>query len=346
MKHIVYILSFLAIISCNKEVIDTPDVHSHNHTHVLLQTNGFPSMTIPDNNPLTIEGIELGRKLFYDPILSGDSTQSCSSCHLQEHAFSDPKQFSIGIDGIAGNRNASALVNPGWLPTAFWDGRANSLEEQALGPVPNPIEMHQEWTDALIKLNNDSLYSTDFKLAFGETTITKEAVAMALAQFERTLISDQSRYDLFLNDQLSLTPLEAAGFNLFFSEKAECFHCHGGPLFSDNDFHNNGLDEILTDPGYMDVTKKSSDDGKFRSPTLRNIEFSAPYMHDGRFQTLEEVIDFYSEGVKTSSTIDPLMPNDNGGFHWTPLEKTQLIAFLKALSDTTFIQNPKFSNPW
>lgn len=346
MKNILSIFSVLIFISCNKEVIETPQVHTHDHTHVIMQTNGFPSMQIPDDNPLTVEGIALGRKLFYDPILSGDSTQSCSSCHLQENAFSDPKQFSIGIDGLAGDRNASAIVNPGWLPSAFWDGRATSLEDQALGPVPNPIEMHQEWVDALVKLNADSLYSTDFKVAFGEITITKELVAMAIAQFERTLISDQSKYDLFLDDQLSLSPLEAAGFNLFFSEKAECFHCHGTPLFTDNDFHNNGLDEILTDPGYMDVTKNSADDGKFRTPTLRNIEFSAPYMHDGRFQTLEEVIDFYSEGVKTSHSIDPLMPNDKGGFHWTALEKLQLIAFLKALSDTNFINNPEFSNPW
>ena len=343
MKYLVLFIGVICFIGCKDDVIITD---THNHTHLIVTTNGFPSMPMPDNNPLTIEGVELGRKLFYDPILSSDSTQSCSSCHQQEFAFSDPKQFSIGVDGFPGNRNASAIVNAGWLSTAFWDGRSSSLENQAEGPVENPIEMHDDWTNVVFKLNHHKNYPAYFKAAFSEVTITKELVTMAIAQFERTLISDKSKFDLSIKGNYNLTPLEAAGFNIFFSETGECFHCHGQPLFTDNDFHNNGLDLIATDIGYEDVTGNNFDRAKFRTPTLRNIEFSAPYMHDGRFNTLEEVIDFYSDSVKFSSTLDPVMTANSTSFNWPPLEKLQLLAFLKTLSDTTFIKNPDFSNPW
>ena len=193
-------------------------------------------MLIPNDNQLSVEGIDLGRKLFYDPVLSRDSTQSCSSCHQQKHAFSDPKQFSVGIDGISGERNASAIINAGWQSSVFWDGRVYSLEEQALDPVPNPIEMHLGWDKAIIRLNNSD-YKDLFKSAFGEDVITKELVAMAIAQFERTLISDNAKFDKFLTGELTLSPLEAAGFNLFFSEKLECHHCHGGFNFTQSTSH-------------------------------------------------------------------------------------------------------------
>jgi cytochrome c peroxidase len=344
MKYFVFLIGIITVLGCKDDIVQTTTVH--NHTHLIVTTNGFPSMPIPDNNPLTIEGVELGRKLFYDPILSSDSTQSCSSCHQQEHAFADPKQFSIGVDGFPGHRNASAIVNAGWLPTAFWDGRSPSLEDQAEGPVSNPIEMHEDWVNAVLKLKNHKDYPAYFKAAFSEVTITKELVTMAIAQFERTLISDKSKFDLMIKGNYNLTPLEAAGFNIFFSETGECFHCHGQPLFTDNDFHNNGLDLIANDIGYEDVTGKNSDRAKFRTPTLRNIEFSSPYMHDGRFSTLEEVIDFYSDSVKFSSTLDPVMSANANSFNWTPLEKLQLLAFLKTLSDTSFINNPDFGTPW
>ncbi len=344
MKNLLLIFSLFVIISCKDDIVAiTP---AHNHTHLLITTNGFPSMKVPSNNPITVQGVQLGRKLFYDPVLSGDSTQSCSSCHQQKHAFSDPQKFSVGIDGFSGNRNASAIINPGWLPSAFWDGSAKSLESQARSPVSNPIEMHEDWADAIVKLQNHSTYPADFKAAFSEGIISKELVTMAIAQFERTLISDKSKFDLYLNGNYDLTPLEAAGFNLFFTEIGECFPCHGQPLFTDNDFHNNGLDTIFNDIGYQDVTGKTSDRGKFRTPTLRNVAFSAPYMHDGRFNTLEEVLDFYSEGIKTSPTLDPLMVHGGNSFNWTKLEKQQLLAFLKTLSDTSFINNPDFKSPW
>ena len=334
--------------NCQKDFPIPIGDDGHTHTHVKITSPGFPDMVIPEDNPTTQEGIDLGRMLFYDSLLSADYTLSCGSCHNQAFGFSDNgNQFSTGIDGIAGDINASAIINPGWLPSAFWDGRANSLEEQALGPVPNEIEMHLEWDDAVTRLTAHASYPGLFETVFGNTLITKELVVKAIAQFERTLVSDNSKYDRFLKGQATLTTEEDRGYNLFFSETGECFHCHGTILFTDNLFHNNGLDAVATHPGLGGVTGNASDNGKFRTPTLRNIEFTGPYMHDGRFATLEQVLDFYSEGVQVSATIDPLMTDAHlGGFQLTALEKSDIIAFLKTLSDTSFITNPNYASPF
>ncbi|MBO73130.1 MAG: cytochrome-c peroxidase [Flavobacteriales bacterium] len=331
--------------SCREKITIEYLGDNHDHTHTDLGTDGFPQMPISEDNQTSLEGIALGRKLFYDPILSGDESQSCASCHRQERAFSDENRYSVGINGISGKFNAPALVNVGWQSSLFWNGRAKSLEDQALEPVENPIEMHLNWEEAVVRLKNHDDYPGEFEIAFGTNTITKELVTKALAQFERSLISNQSKFDKFLNGEIELDPIELAGYNLFLSEKAECFHCHGRPLFTDDNLHNNGLD-TSPDPGHFLATLNIHDKGKFRTPTLRNIEFTSPYMHDGRFQTLEQVINFYSDSIKTSPTVDPLMPNHNGGFHWTEIEKLQLIAFLKTLSDTTFINNTEFGNPF
>lgn len=350
MRKNLFIIAIITLtFSCREKVkIEHEPVienDGHDHTHTKLGTKNFPQMPIPIDNETSVEGIALGRKLFYDKILSGDETQSCASCHQQSRAFSDKTRFSVGIDGIAGKLNASAIINVGWQSSTFWDGRATSLEEQALEPVESPIEMHLNWTDAVFRLNSYQSYRDEFKIVFGTPLITKELVVKAIAQFERNLISNQSRFDKFSSGQIELSPLEMAGYKLFLSEKAECFHCHGSPLFTDDELHNNGLD-VNPDDGQFKTTSNISDKGKFRTPTLRNIELTAPYMHDGRFGTLEEVIDFYSDSVKSSSTVDPLMPNDNGGFHWTELEKLQLLSFLKTLSDTAYINNPMFSSPF
>jgi cytochrome c peroxidase len=347
MKTIGVIIVVIVIsISCREKiVIDSILEDGHQHTHADVNIVGFPTMTIPSDNETTEEGIYLGRKLFYDSLLSGDNTMSCASCHQQSRSFSDNKRFSVGIKGIPGEMNASAIINPGWQSSAFWNGRANSLEEQAESPVRNPIEMHLSWAVAVDRIKNHSSYPSEFKRAFGEEEITKELVAKALAQFERSLISNKSKFDLFLAGEADFNPIELAGYNLFLSEKAECFHCHGRPLFTDDELHNNGLD-IIPDLGFEDVTEDISDRGKFRTPTLRNIELTGPYMHDGRYETLEQVVEFYSDSLRTSPTVDPLMPNDNGGFHWTNLEKVQLVAFLKTLTDNSFINNPEYSNPF
>ncbi|RMG82324.1 MAG: cytochrome-c peroxidase [Bacteroidetes bacterium] len=307
---------------------------------------GFPDMQIPEDNPMTVEGIRLGKKLFYDPILSGDSTQSCASCHQPSFAFSDPKQFSVGITGAQGTRNAPAIINQGWNFEFFWDGRAQSLEEQALAPVPNPIEMHLQWKDAIVRLKNHPEYPELFYQAFGTKEIDSMHVVKAIAQFERTLISSNSKYHKFLRDEVALTPQELNGMTIYFTEKGDCFHCHGTVLLTDNLYHNNGLDSVFTDLGRYNVTQDPNDKGKFKTPTLINIELTAPYMHDGRFATLEEVIDHYSEGVKVSATIDPLMKKAHqGGLHLTAQEKADLIAFLKTFTDESFINNPDYLAP-
>ena len=339
--RIISILTLLVLISCKNEDVIQPDV-------VSVEVEGFPKSLINPENPTTVQGVNLGKMLFYDPILSADSSQSCASCHQQNYSFTDQlKDFSVGVTGAVGTRNASALINLAWYKNFFWDGRAKTLEEQALGPVTNPIEMNEKWENVLNKLQNHPVYPSLFQQAFnGKTKITKELVAMAIAQFERTIVSSNSKFDWYYAGKASLNKTEQFGMELFFSEKAECFHCHGVPLFTDNLPHNNGLDVVHSDIGLSGVTGNTKDVGKFITPTLRNIEFTAPYMHDGRFKTLEEVVDFYSEGVKYSSTVDPLIINPKGGgIHLSNSEKAALVAFLKTLSDTEFQTKSDYSKP-
>ena len=304
----------------------------------IITPNGFPDMLIPENNPTTIEGVLLGEKLFNDPILSANNTLACINCHTREAAFSDINQYSTGIDGIQGTRNASALINLGWNNDFNWDGSANSLEDQAFEPIRNPIEMHNSWVNVENALNNHNEYPKLFKEAFNINKIDSNHIVMAIAQFERTLISNNSKFDRFLKGLEPLTPSELNGYAIFNSEKGDCFHCHGTSLFMDNLFHNNGLDtEPFTDIGLAKVTNNSGDHGKFKTPTLRNVEFTAPYMHDGRFASLEEVIEHYNSGGKYSSTVDPLMKKIGVGLQLTNKEKEDLIAYLKTLSDNNFI---------
>ena len=313
--------------------------------YAIVSPSGFPTMPIPENNPMTVEGIALGKKLFHDPVLSRDGTQSCTSCHLQIAGFSDTNRFSQGINGSFGDRNASTIINAGWNIFNFWDGRVATLEDQAFDPIVNPIEMNNTWENVENMLNASETYKELFRKAFNIDDIDSIHVVMAIAQFERTLISVNSRYDKYLRQELQLTPSELNGYVIFNTEKGDCFHCHGTEMFMDNLFHNNGLDiEPFLDIGLAKVTGLTSDNGKFKTPTLRNIEFSAPYMHDGRFSSLEEVVEHYNSGLNYSSTIDPLMKKLNiGGLQLTNQEKQDLIAFLKTLSEADFITNPDFT---
>ena len=314
-----------------------------------LFANKLIAPIIPTNNPLTVEGIALGKKLFFDKKLSKDNTQSCASCHKPEKAFTDDSRFSDGINGQFGTRNSMPLFNLAWnFDERFtWDGKELSLERQALEPVKNPIEMHSNWTEVAQKLQADVEYPTLFQQAFGTTKIDSTLVTKAIAQFERTLISGNSKFDKYLRGEVQLTVNELNGFNVFMDEaRGDCFHCHGSnnnPLWTDNKFHNNGLDATFTDLGLGAVTGDPNDNGKFKSPSLRNLEFTAPYMHDGRFATLEEVIEHYSTGLKNSATIDPLMKKVNqGGVNLSTQDKADLKAFLLTLSDFDFINNPNF----
>lgn len=312
----------------------------------------LPDPMIPSNNPQSVEGVALGRKLFYDNILSADGTQACASCHDPQFAFTDIRRFSIGIDGIEGTRNSMPIFNVAWNfdGNFFWDGRANSVEDQAFGPVINPIEMHNTWPNAVSSLQNSSVYPNLFLAAFGTSTIDSTMVTKALAQFERTLISGNSKFDKHLLGEATLTASELNGLDVFMDEsRGDCFHCHGNPnnpLWTDNAFHNNGLDATFADLGLGEFTGDPRDFGLFKSPSLRNLAYTAPYMHDGRFANLDEVINHYSEGLVYSETIDPLMKTiAEGGVHLSEADKADLKAFLLSLSDPSFISNPDFQDP-
>lgn len=320
-------------------------------------------MDIPADNPLTEEGVELGRLLFWETRLSEDNSMSCGSCHLPEVNFADPAQYSTGVTGAVGTRNAMALINLGWASSFFWDGRSPSLEDQIRDPVPHPSEMNLPWSEAVAKLQadgTDTRYPERFFDAFGTTEISEDLVVMAIAQFVRTMISADSKFDRWRRGETDLTDSEYSGYQMFLREGGDpeevpggqfggdCFHCHGeaGLQFTDHLFHNNGLDPSFeADPGRASVTGSPLDSGLFRTPTLRNVALSAPYMHDGRFQTLEEVVEHYNSGGVASSTIDPFMKYTTGGLSLAPSQKADLLAFLHTLTDTVFVQNPAFQDP-
>jgi len=304
---------------------------------------------IPTDNPQTVQGIALGKKLFFDPILSINNSVACANCHAPEHAFTDSDRFSDGVNGVLGKRNSMPLFNLAWNydDRFFWDGNTFSLEHQAFVPVTDPIEMNSMWHQVASKLQQHPEYPELFKQAFGTPIIDSSYVTKAIAQFERTLISSNSKFDNYLLGNIELSPEERNGFNIFMDEaKGDCFHCHGSdknPLWTDNKFHNNGLDTAFSDLGLGAVTGDPADNGKFRSPSLRNLAFTAPYMHDGRFATLDDVINHYSEGLQNSPTIDPLMKQvAQGGVGLSASEKSDLKAFLLSLSDPGFLNNPSF----
>ncbi len=346
------VLLCFSMISCSDDLDDnatgyTPTPAPIEVPQVFLDRILPP--VIPEDNPQTVEGVALGKKLFYDPILSADNTLACAGCHSPQNAFTDPRQFSVGIDGISGTRNSMPLFNLAfnYNEKFFWDGRASSLEDQALQPVTDPIEMHNTWANAVSELQEDALYPELFERAFGTQTISKELTTKAIAQFVRTLISANSKFDQYLMGEATLTPSEENGLAIFMDEgRGDCFHCHGNPnnpLWVDNTFHNNGLDETITDRGLGGFTGDPRDFGLFKSGSLRNLAYTAPYMHDGRFETLDEVIDHYSEGLVYSETIDPLMKKvADGGVGLSAQDKADLKAFLLSLSDPSFINNPDF----
>jgi len=342
--HIIII--FFVCFSCDNESVERYFATPSSLDIPKLFEDNILAPVIPIDNPQTVEGIALGKKLFFDPILSIDNTLACVDCHAPENAFTDSDKFSDGVDGIFGNRNSMPLFNLAWNydEKFFWDGNRFSLEHQAFVPVTDPFEMKSNWADVESKLQQHAEYPSLFEKAFGASNIDSSLVTKAIAQFERTLISANSKFDKFLLGELNLSPEELNGFNVFMDEaKGDCFHCHGSdknPLWTDNIFHNNGLDETFADLGLGAVTGDPADNGKFKSPSLRNLEFTAPYMHDGRFASLDDVINHYSQGLKNSSTIDPLMKKvDQGGVGLTDKDKADLKAFLLSLSDYDFINS-------
>ncbi|OCX54803.1 cytochrome-c peroxidase [Mucilaginibacter sp. PPCGB 2223] len=315
-------------------------------------------INVPDDNPTTKQGVYLGRMLFYEPRLSANNTISCGNCHQQQFAFTDNRPFSAGADGVETTRNSMSLANLLWARKFFWDGRAASLEEQAAIPLTNPHEMGQSLATSAKKLSTEPQYPPLFKAVYGDDTITGERICKAIAQFERTLISANSRYDQYLRKAYQPTAGELKGMELFNTgpqpEKgirgANCAHCHGGVKTYLELFHNNGLDSIPKDNGIGALTGLPGDRGRFKVPTLRNIALTAPYMHDGRFKTLDEVLDHYSDHVVQSESLSTVFrgeSNEVGGktLKLSPQEKKEIIAFLNMLTDKDFITNPGFSDP-
>jgi cytochrome c peroxidase len=311
----------------------------------------FPIPDLPRDNPLIEERVALGKALFNETALSRDGALSCASCHQGGAAFSDPRRVSLGVGGKPGTRNAMPLFNLAWKSSFFWDGRSPSLRAQILVPIQDHAEMDETLERVVAKLAAASVdaapdYPALFMAAFGAPEITTEKLALALEQFLLTLTAHDAKFDRALRGQENLTADEQRGFELFMTENdprtgqrgADCFHCHGGPLFSDHQFHNNGL-TATEDIGREKFTGMTSDRGKFATPSLRNVARTAPYMHDGRFSTLEEVVAHYSEGVVRTPTLDPnLAKHPDGGLRLDASDQRALVAFLKTLEELPAVE--------
>jgi len=351
----------LAFASCSDDPEPGPGTPDPTAYDLQLPSNFPQNPSIPADNPLTVQGVELGRHLFYEKALSVDNTLACASCHRQELAFTDGRARALGVGGAQHARSSMALNNLLWEDKLTWDGASTTLEQQARVPLENPIEMHQPLTAGVARLQGIPKYAGLFEQAFPGKGITEENTLKALAQFERTLISGNSRFDRYRRgNRTLLSSDELRGLQLFVTHPdgrvrgGNCNDCHAGDLQTDHAFRNNGLDATLTDLGLGAVTGRASDNGKFRVPSLRNIELTAPYMHDGRFATLEEVLDHYNEHVaRNSPNVDPLLlnaTNDPSQNPTSPLgltatEKRQIVAFLKTLTDSAFVRDPRFAAP-
>lgn len=293
-------------------------------------------------NPLTREKIELGRALFHDPVLSQNNMISCASCHSQYNAFAHADHaLSHGIEDRIGTRNAPALINLAWHTAFMWDGAINHLDMQSLFPITHPDEMNESLEHVVYKLQHSTIYPHLFYKAFRDSIITGEHTLKAISQFMLTLVSANSKYDRVMLNKEVFNLQELKGYELF---KLHCASCHTEPLFTNGQFENNGLsiDTTLNDYGRVKVTHVASDSSKFKVPTLRNIEFSYPYMHDGRFKRLSDVLNHYTNGIHQSSTLSSKLQNP---IHLNSNDKVDLISFLLTLTDKEFLFNPNFSYP-
>lgn len=360
MKQLLSLTGFLMpiiFLACDPKDPVEP-LATYDPTPYNLNVGDFPTPQLPADNALTKAGVQLGRMLFYEKSLSRDGSQACADCHKQQDAFTDIRQFSIGVEGLPGKRQAMVVMNLAWHQNGlFWDGRAPTVRDQSLKPIQDPLEMNETLPNAIAKLKGDKKYTDQFIRAFGDEGITAARMELALEQFMLTMVSNNSKYDQYLKGSASLTEAEERGRVLFFSEfdpfgsarGAECFHCHAGHNFSNDEYMNNGLDTDadITDEGRKKVTNDPADRARFKTPSLRNIALSPPYMHDGRFATLEEVVDHYNTGVKNSGTVEFILQYNlqPGGLQLSTQDKSDLVAFLKTLTDPDFLNNPAFAKP-
>jgi cytochrome c peroxidase len=328
-----FFIFIVSIVSCTKEI------------NTEASFKGFEApMNFPlvrynfSANPVNKAGFELGKKLFYDGILSRDGSISCGSCHQQSAAFAHlDHSVSHGIDDKLGNRNAPVIQNTAWQQFFTWDGGVFHLDDFPINPITNPVEMDEKMPHVITKLNSNSTYRAMFKKAFNKDSADYASLTMALSQFMNMLVSNQSRYDAYIaGNATALSDNEKVGMNLFMNK---CNSCHTAPLFTDNKFHNTGL-ATGTDLGRATVTTLDSDLYKFKTPTLRNVEVSYPYNHNGKMNTLDGVLKHYASDIKPGTTVDQRLI---GGLGLTVMEQQQIIAFLKTLTDTKFLTDTRFS---
>ena len=371
-EHIwVMLVMILFIAGCKKTQPETP---AHSPTpYPFTIPRFFPTeLNIPEDNPLTVEGVALGRYLFYDGRLSGrthpDSLMSCATCHIQCRSFEcgidHPKYTGghpFGLTGIPTPHSMMPMINLVWATHGYlWNGKVSvenpspsmrTLEDFTWMAIAAPHECNGDTARVATLFQSIKGYPGLFYNAFGSDRVTVKNMGRAIAQFVRTLVSDNSRFDRFMRGEINLTNSERLGYVLFMTEEgADCFHCHGGdgnPLFTTSRFYNNGKDSVFTEPGdRFSITGLLGDKGAYKAPTLRNLLFTAPYMHDGRFKTLDEVLTFYNSNLIWSPYIDPLMHHvATNGIRLTPMELADLKAFLLALTDSSFVSNPAFSAP-
>ncbi|MFZ1572446.1 MAG: cytochrome c peroxidase [Candidatus Kapaibacterium sp.] len=333
MKYFLLLLISFYFMACKNNEVNPPT----EEIEVVPTPIGFPKMPVPLDNKLTEDRILLGKKLFFDKQLSSNQEISCSSCHLQNNAFSDSSQFSLGINKLVGERNTPPLFNLAWNTSFFWDGGVPTLEQQVIGPITNPIEMNMTLGEVIQRITKDTNYLNMFKKAY-DTLPSAGYLTKSIASFMRSMVSSESKYDKYINGDTNLfNDQEKKGLHLFFGESVQCHHCHIGYNFTTNKFANNGSKEIYKDLGRKKITKLDIDLGKFKIPSLRNIAVTSPYMHDGSYKTLEEVIENYNKGGSGHPNQDPTIYKLN----LSNEDKNNLIAFLKTLTDQNFISNPK-----
>lgn len=370
------ISSAALIIACKKntditsnpwsDVLNIPD---QPYTYSNISLPGYlntPNITgqvnTPANNPITDWGATLGRVIFYDKTVSQNKTISCASCHKQANAFADVLALSKGFENGNTGRNSMGLTNARFYPNGrfFWDERAATLEIQTLMPIQDHVEMGMNLDTLVNRFKTTTYYPALFTKAFGDATVTSDKISKALSQFVRSIVSYQSKYDagrgtLPVNAApptfsfSNFTVQENRGMQLFFSPQNACAACHGTETFTAPGPKNNGIDLTTTDRGVGATTGNTADDGKFKVPSLRNIELTAPYMHDGRFATLDQVIEQYNSGIKAHPNLDPVLKNPGGTpkqLNLTTADKAALVAFLKTLTDTNMTTDIKYSNPF
>jgi len=330
MRLIFVIILAHFLFSCSKE----PIIQEYKITY----PSYFPEPVYTfENNAFTKGRFLLGKELFNDPLLSLDGTVSCKKCHSLSHAFADHNvPYSAGVFDSIGIRNSPVIFNMLWSPAFMWDGGVNHLEVFSVAPITNTLEMHETMSGVVQKLNNSEHYRNKFKKLYGVEEVNDQVFLRAMAQYVAGIVSCGSKYDKYVQGKVSFTANELEGLEIF---NNKCSSCHTAPMFTNYSYQNNGLDAQFTDLGRGRITLDPQDNGKFKVPTLRNIELTYPYMHDGRFWTLRSVLDHYSDGVIQSSTISPLV---SSGIQLTETEKDRLIDFLKTLTDYEMLNNKNY----